>query len=98
MGWLSILLVAVVFCSVYMLYHNYRHGTLRKTAEANEVLLLLRGTFNNIPVGVYIKNASDDLRYIYINDAAVRFFNNSAEEIRGKTDFQVTSRFNITQQ
>lgn len=98
MGWLSILLVVVLFCGVYVLYRNYKHGTLRKIAEANEILLLLRGTFNNIPVGVYIKNASDDLRYIYVNDAAARFFNNSAEEIRGKTDFQVTSRFNITQQ
>lgn len=97
MGVLAILVVAVFFL-VYMLYHNYKHGTLRKIAEANEVLLLLRGTFNNIPVGVYIKNASDDLRYIYINEAAVRFFNNTAEEIKGKTDFQVTSRFNITQQ
>lgn len=69
--------------------------TARVKAE-REVLKLqtfLKSVIDHLPVGMFVKNVSDDYRYIYYNEPVVNFHGGKAEMFLGKNDFEINDSF-----
>lgn len=65
--------------------------TARVKAE-REVLKLqtfLQSVIDHLPVGMFVKNVSDNYRYIYYNEPVVAFHGGEAEMFLGKNDFEI---------
>lgn len=68
--------------------HDY---TAHKAAE-QEILKLktfLQSIIEHLPVGLMVKNATDDYRYIFYNEKAREFYNDDSRLIIGKNDSEV---------
>ncbi|MEG0518932.1 MAG: ATP-binding protein [Bacteroidales bacterium] len=95
-----ILFIIELIIAVYLfIQHKSRqHDVIKMETEAKEYKLLLQNVFHNLLVGIYIKSAQDDFRYLYMNEMAAEFFVTPINQIQGKNDFNVISKFNITSQ
>lgn len=52
--------------------------------------VFLQSIVNNLPVGLYVKNATDDFRYLFYNRKAAEFFDDrDPAAVLGKTDFEL---------
>ncbi|MEG1089539.1 MAG: ATP-binding protein [Bacteroidales bacterium] len=101
---MTILVIIILFLEIcfgayiFFILKSNKHEALKKSAESNELRILLHDIFNNLSVGIYIKDVSNDFSYLYINKKAAEFFKYPVSNIKGKNDFEVVSKFNITPQ
>lgn len=68
------------------------HDNTAHKATEQEILKLktfLQSIIEHLPVGLIVKNASDNYRYIFYNGKACEFYNDNAQSVIGKNDFEV---------
>lgn len=64
--------------------------TSRVRAEQENVQLkvFLQSVIDHLPLPVFVKNASDDFRYLYYNDKCLNFYGGKIEDFMDKNDFE----------
>lgn len=70
----------------------FAHDNTNHKAAEQEILKLktfLQSIIEHLPVGLVVKNASDDYQYIFYNGKAREFYNDESQLIIGKNDFDV---------
>ncbi|WP_294143033.1 response regulator [uncultured Sanguibacteroides sp.] len=63
-----------------------------RVAAQKEVLKLktfLQSIIDNLPVGLFVKDVSDDFRYIFYNQKTIEFYQNKSGIFLGKNDFEL---------
>lgn len=80
-----LILVLIVFLMVILFYR-------RKKDQAYEEVLRLKTFFqsvvNTLPVGIFVKDVSDDFRYIYYNGWVSNFYGEVPGNSVGKNDYE----------
>lgn len=59
--------------------------------KAEKYKNFLRSVMDHLPLGIFIKNVSDEFRYIYYNDGVADFYYHHAEMMLGKNDFEINA-------
>ena len=64
------------------------HITAKK--EVSKLQTFLQSIVDNLPVGLHVKNASDEFRYVLCNEKSHNFYNSSDHRLSvGKNDFEI---------
>lgn len=58
----------------------------QQKADAERLKFFLDRVLDNLPIPVYVKDVSDDMRYVYWNKEAAALFGFDRDEVIGKTD------------
>ncbi|MEG1635289.1 MAG: ATP-binding protein, partial [Rikenellaceae bacterium] len=61
----------------------------KQSVEVESMKLFLDTVLDNLPMPLYVKDASNDMRYVYWNKEAVKLFNVEREVVIGKTDSEL---------
>lgn len=70
----------------------FAHDNTKHEIAEREILKLktfLQSIIEHLPVGLVVKNASDDYKYIFYNGKAREFYNDETQLIIGKNDFEM---------
>ncbi|GAB4283813.1 MAG: hypothetical protein Kow0029_30100 [Candidatus Rifleibacteriota bacterium] len=84
-----------VFCLIFLFFilslvlkHTLDKQTIisKELAEQKDLFYLL---ISSMPIGIAVKDVTNDLRYLVCNHSAARIFNRNVSEIIGKTDKEI---------
>lgn len=74
---------------------SYVHDITASVTAENEVLKLktfLQSIIDNLPIGLFVKEVSNDFRYLFYNQKVADFYNENRDTMLGKNDFEVNDR------
>lgn len=57
--------------------------------EVEKYKNFLQQVIEHLPVGIFVKNVSDNYRYIYYNQGVASFYEKDVNELLGKNDFEI---------
>ncbi|MEG2369599.1 MAG: PAS domain-containing protein [Alistipes sp.] len=87
--------VAYLICDYFtgkeIIWFFARDVTMRLASEskANEMNLILNSILNNIPIYLYVKDPSNEFRYLYWNKAFEEYSHIPASKAIGHTDYEI---------
>lgn len=70
----------------------FTHDVTSYVVAEKEILKLktfLQSIMDNLPIGLFIKDASDQFRYLFYNNKVAEFYEENFESVLGKNDFEL---------